>query len=134
VPVVNAGGGGGGFVGGGGRGRAQIPGVGMNLTPNAVPETLATIGAPPARAEAGGEGLGAMLAGRGGAGGGRGGAGGGADVARPRVILRFPTDPNDMLLSGGLVGGQALSGRSVVVDAPVATGHIVMFANRPFWR
>ncbi len=134
APVLSAGGGGGGR-GGGGRGGAEIPGVGMNLTPNAVPEKLATIRTP--RAEGA-----ALMAGAGGglgggvysAGGGRGGAGAAAAQARPRVVLRFPTDPDDMLLSGGLVGGQALSGRAVVIDAPVGQGHIVMFANRPFWR
>jgi len=57
-----------------------------------------------------------------------------APEARPRVILRFPTDPNDMLLSGGLVGQQALVGRPLVVDAPLGKGHVVMFANRPYWR
>ena len=57
-----------------------------------------------------------------------------AAAAGPRVILRFPTDPNDMLLSGGLVGQQALAGRAVVVDAPLGKGHVVMFASRPFWR
>jgi hypothetical protein len=48
--------------------------------------------------------------------------------------MRFPTDPNDMLLAGVLVGGQALAGRALVLDAPVGKGHVVMFANRPFWR
>jgi hypothetical protein len=52
----------------------------------------------------------------------------------PRVILRFPTNANDMLLSGGLVGGEVLSGRAVVVDSPVGKGHVVMFATRPYWR
>jgi hypothetical protein len=56
------------------------------------------------------------------------------DERAPRVILRFPTDPNDMLLSGALVGGQALSGRAVALDANVGKGHVVMFANRPYWR
>ncbi len=50
------------------------------------------------------------------------------------MILRFPNDPNDMLLSGGLVGQQALQGRAVVVDAPLGKGHVVLFASRPFWR
>ncbi len=81
----------------------------------------------------------AASAGRGGEGFGAGGFGGrGGTVAalesRPRVILRFPTDPNDMLLSGGLVGQQALVGRALVVDAPLGKGHVVMFANRPYWR
>ena len=52
----------------------------------------------------------------------------------PRVLLSFPTDPNDMLLSGLLVGGEALAGRAVAIDSPVGKGHIVMFANRPYWR
>ncbi len=50
------------------------------------------------------------------------------------MILRFPANPDEMLLSGVLVGGQALSGRAQVVDAPVGTGHVVMFAIRPYWR
>ena len=50
------------------------------------------------------------------------------------MILRFPADPNDMLLSGGLVGQQALTGRALVIDAPLGKGHVVMFASRPFWR
>ncbi|MEO8746983.1 MAG: hypothetical protein ABI379_04895, partial [Rhodanobacter sp.] len=42
--------------------------------------------------------------------------------------------PADMLLSGTLAGGEALSGRAQVVDESVGKGHIVMFAIRPFWR
>ena len=52
----------------------------------------------------------------------------------PRVLLSFPTDPNDLLLSGLLVGGEALAGRAVAIDSPVGKGHVVMFANRPYWR
>ena len=39
-----------------------------------------------------------------------------------------------MLLSGLLVGGEALANRAQVVDAPLGDGHVVMFAIRPFWR
>ena len=53
---------------------------------------------------------------------------------RPRVVVSFPTNADDMLLSGVLVGGQALAGRAQVVDAPVGQGHVVMFAIRPYWR
>ena len=49
-------------------------------------------------------------------------------------MLKFPNDPSDMLLSGSLCNGQALSGRAVVVDAPLGKGHVVMFATRPYWR
>jgi len=59
-----------------------------------------------------------------------------ADTASqgPRVIMRFPRRPADMLLSGTLQGGEALSDRAQIVDESVGKGHIVMFAIRPFWR
>ena len=130
-PVLNAGGGGGGGRGGGGRGGAQIPGVGMNLNPNATLPVLTTLDGPPPAAAPGGGGGGRG----GGGGGGRGGsAPGGGQAQQPRVILRFPGNPNDMLLSGGLVGQEALVGRALVIDAPLGKGHVVSFANRPFWR
>lgn len=60
--------------------------------------------------------------------------GGEAEPVRPRVIMQFPANPNDMLLSGMLAGGQALANRPLALDAPLGKGHIVMFALRPFWR
>jgi hypothetical protein len=126
-PVLNVGAAPG--SGGGGRGGPPIPGVGQNLTPNAIAQTLTTLEGPPSPAQAASAG-GAGEAG----GGGRGGAAAPSAESRPRVILRFPTDPNDMLLSGGLLGQQALAGRALVVDAPLGKGHVVMFANRPYWR
>ena len=56
------------------------------------------------------------------------------DQARPRVVMSFPQNPNDMLLSGTLQNGQLLAGRAQVVDATVGKGHVVMFGIRPFWR
>ena len=53
---------------------------------------------------------------------------------QPRVIVRFPSDTTQMLLSGALAGGAALSNRAQVVDAPIGKGHVVSFAIRPFWR
>jgi hypothetical protein len=50
------------------------------------------------------------------------------------VIVQFPANADDMLLSGVLVGGQALANRAQVVDIPVGEGHVVSFAIRPFWR
>ncbi len=60
--------------------------------------------------------------------------GGEAEPVRPRVVMQFPANPNDMLLSGMLAGGQALANRPLALDAPLGKGHIVMFALRPFWR
>jgi hypothetical protein len=86
----------------------------------------ATLGAQNREGGGGGQG--------GGRGGGRGGFGGDDAEDRPRVILAFPTNPDEMLLSGVLVGGQALAGRAQVIDARLGQGHVVSFAIRPFWR
>ncbi|HEX9108396.1 MAG TPA: M14 family zinc carboxypeptidase, partial [Longimicrobiales bacterium] len=125
-----------GLARGGGGGRAQaIPGVGQNVTPNAdVAQRLSpwdTTG-------------GAGTAGRGRAGEAAPDTAGlralmrqfgvVVDEARPRVVLRFPANPNDILLSGTLVGGQYLAGRALAVDVPAGQGHVVLFALRPFWR
>jgi len=131
TPILAVGGGG---AGRGGRGGAAVEGGpgSFNMTPNAVPPKLTTLeGVPAAAAPDQAEG---GRGGRGGRGGGFGGRGGGPNPAAPRVLLSFPTDPNDMLLSGVLVGGEALAGRAVAIDAPIGKGHVVMFANRPFWR
>jgi hypothetical protein len=136
APVLNVGGGGfggGGF--GGFGGGAQIPGVGQNMTPMASRLRLS-----PWEAEAG---AGAQPRGQGGAAAADDMAqmrqmarefGITIDEGRARAILRFPQNPDDMLLSGTLAGGQALANRAQVVDAPVGKGHVVMFAIRPFWR
>ena len=137
-PVLSvAGAGGGGFGGfpGGGAGGAN---AGQNTTPMATPLALspwdwnAVEDAPRT-----GDGAGRREGGAGGAPGGGGGFGGAAAAAasdRPRVVMSFPSSATDILLSGSLAGGEALVGRAQVVDAPLGTGHVVMFGIRPFWR
>ena len=39
------------------------------------------------------------------------------DPMAPRVLLHYPTDSNDLLLSGALVGGEKLAGQAALVDA-----------------
>ncbi len=158
APVLNAGGGGGrGGRGGGGANYAQ------NTQPmageNQVPISSIVIGgaAPDAEAAPAGAAGGAGRGGRGGRGGGGGGGAGGAaaapggapaDVAgfgggrggvdasvqQPRVVMRFPTDTTQMLLSGALAGMEGLSNRVQLVDSPIGKGHVVSFAIRPYWR
>jgi hypothetical protein len=136
TPVLSVGGGGGGGRGGRGGG---IPGVGMNVSPMANRQNVLSTYDP--ENPQGSSSAAATGRGRGGEGGGRGrggfggfGGGGGDDAARPRVILSFPTNTSEMLLSGVLVGGEALAGRAQVIDAPLGKGHVVSFAIRPFWR
>lgn len=146
-PVLSTGGGG---FGRGGRGGGTF----QNTQPMASGPTLSAfspggIKAPPPPTTnsnvSSGEGnatggSGTAGAGRGGRGGGfggrggRGGFGGAAGASAPRVILSFPTNPDDILLSGGLGNGEELAGRAQVVDAPIGNGHVVMFGIRPFWR
>ena len=56
------------------------------------------------------------------------------DDTRPRVVMQFSANPNDLLLSGTLLNGQFLANRAAVLDSPLGKGHVVMFAIRPFWR
>lgn len=116
---------------GGGGGRGATPSFQPNLQPMATPPRLTTLDGPPAATAAtGGRGAGG---GRGAfPGGGRGGAE--AAVAAPRVLLSYPSDPNDLLLSGALVGGESLAGRPALVDVSLGKGHVVLFGIRPFWR
>jgi hypothetical protein len=130
APVLNAGTG-----RGGGPGAAQNPnaGVGQNITPNATPLRISPFEAdsnPPREttnerpASEDVERLRQETPARGRRG----------DSARPRVVMQFPENPNDLLLSGTIANGQYLSGRAIAVDQPLGLGHVVMFAIRPFWR
>ena len=129
-PVLTTRGGGGRF----GFGPASVPGVGADITPNAVPITLSPYEADDAPAEPKGlpsQAADAMAAQR-----AMGGGGPNAEetAPAPRVVMQFPAKPDQMLLSGELAGGQALSGRALAIDQPLGQGHVVMFALRPFWR
>jgi hypothetical protein len=151
-PILSAGGGGGG--GRGGRGA----GVSQNISPMASAPVVNPFSpggvalAPPPGADAAG-GRGGRGGGRGGAGaaggggrgadaaapagggrGGRGGAGATGGALGPRVILSFPQNPAEILLSGGLDGQDQLAGRAMLVDSQIGQGHVVMFGIRPFWR
>ncbi len=130
-PVLNAGGGGipaefAAFFGGG----SANAGLGQNITPNAQPLRINPLepdesAAPDARPQPDAAAEFRRMAGQ---------FGISFDEARPRVVLSFPANPNDMLLSGTLANGQFLSNRAALVDVPLGKGHVVMFAIRPFWR
>jgi hypothetical protein len=51
---------------------------------------------------------------------------------RPRVVLRF-ADQRELLASG-LLDGNDVAQRPVVVDVPLGRGHVILFANNPMWR
>jgi hypothetical protein len=137
APVLNVAAGGFGGFGGGGRGGAPgsnpNAGFGQNVTPNAVPLRIQPFEADTNAAPAGrgerppaddlaqtrqmAQQFGITI-----------------DETRPRVVMQFAANPNDMLLSGTLANGQFLSNRPAALDHPLGKGHVVMFAIRPFWR
>ncbi|HEY0527931.1 MAG TPA: M14 family zinc carboxypeptidase [Gemmatimonadaceae bacterium] len=51
---------------------------------------------------------------------------------RPRVVLRF-ADQRELLASG-LLDGNDVAQRPVVVDVPLGKGHVVLFGNNPMYR
>jgi len=137
APVLNAAGGGG--FGGFGGGRGGAPGTnpnagfGQNVTPNAAPLRIQPFDADQNPAPSGrGERPAAdemaqfrQMAQQ---------FGIAIDDTRPRVVMQFSSDPNNLLLSGTLANGQFLTNRAAALDHPVGKGHVVMFAIRPFWR
>jgi len=112
----------------------------------ATSEIIPNPGSPVMNADASAAGGRGGRGGRGGGGGGRGGFGGGAGAAETlpgftpdpasstRVVMAFPAQASDMLLSGTLENGELLANRAQLVDETVGKGHIVMFAFRPYWR
>ena len=131
-PVLSA------ATGGVGAPAVPLPGLGMNITPMASssqrlsrwdPEASAfgIVTRTPEQAPA-------SSGGNGRAGGVSSPPSGGAAEGQPRVILRFPSNPDDLLLSGVLVGAEALVNRAQLIDVPLGKGHLVMFAIRPYWR
>jgi hypothetical protein len=137
-PVLSAGGAGAGIGPGGLRASTTVPGTGEDITPNSHPVKLS----PFSVEGAGDEETPAST------------APGATQVseaaamqsmmrqfgivedtaAAPRVIMRFPDKASDILLSGALGGGEAITHRALAIDAPLGKGHVVMFALRPFWR
>lgn len=57
-----------------------------------------------------------------------------AESSRPRIVLNFESNVENLLISGGLEGGNELAGTPAVVDAQVGEGHVVLFGINPFWR
>jgi hypothetical protein len=53
---------------------------------------------------------------------------------RARTIVRWVPKADELLVSGLLDAGDEMAGRATVVDAPLGTGHVVLFGTRPMWR
>jgi hypothetical protein len=137
APVFQVGGGGGGFAGGGfgggaaarapgepGATTARASGRGAIEEPDIVQGRSRDLGAAQAeefrrQQREGGVDAGGSAA---------------ANAADARVVLRFSPEVRDLLISGGLRGGDELAGAPALVDVRHGSGHVVMFSFNPFWR
>ncbi len=66
--------------------------------------------------------------------GGQRGGGFAPSGPRPKTIISFARNSGELLISGGLAGGEELSGTPALIDAPLGAGHTVLFAFNPVWR
>jgi hypothetical protein len=55
-------------------------------------------------------------------------------TVRPRIVLSFAASAADLLISGGLAGGEELAGSPALADVPLGKGHVVLFSFNPAWR
>ena len=60
--------------------------------------------------------------------------GDGPNAAKPRVVLAFPKEADQILLSWMLEGGDEIADKPVVIDSPLGDGHILLYACNPMWR
>jgi len=55
-------------------------------------------------------------------------------TVRPRIVVSFAKSAADLLISGGLAGGEELAGTPALADVTLGKGHVVLFSFNPAWR
>jgi glutamine amidotransferase-like uncharacterized protein len=56
------------------------------------------------------------------------------DPVRARTVGRYPSAPADILLSGWMIGGSAMAGKSALVEVRSGRGRVVLFGFQPQYR
>ena len=57
-----------------------------------------------------------------------------APSVRPRTVVSFARSAAELLISGGLAGGEELAGAPALADVTLGKGHVVLFSFNPAWR
>ena len=51
-----------------------------------------------------------------------------------RIIARYPSDPQQILLSGWALGAEKIAGKAALVEFTIGKGKVVLFGFRPQYR
>lgn len=57
-----------------------------------------------------------------------------SDTRSIDVVGRYPDNPEDVLLSGWVLGPERVAGRAALIDASVGKGHVILFGFKPQYR
>ena len=56
------------------------------------------------------------------------------DDSRVKVIGKYPSDPNKVLLSGWALGKEKIAGKAALVEVKMGKGRVILFGFRPQYR
>ena len=56
------------------------------------------------------------------------------DPLRVRIVARYPARPDEILLSGWMIGGGNIAGRGALAEVRLGRGRVVLFGFRPQYR
>ena len=56
------------------------------------------------------------------------------DRLRAKVVVRWASNADSLLISGLIFGGGEMAGRAAVIDEPVGAGHVILMGTRPWYR
>ena len=57
-----------------------------------------------------------------------------AERSRAKVVVRWASNVDSLLISGLIANGGEMAGRAAVIDEPVGAGHVILMGTRPWYR